>query len=138
MRSYRLALLVLLMAPSLQAQKTPKADSILVHVAKSKADVIDRVLLAFSNAGLTVTNHSGSMIESDQGVGADLLGDKRTRVVRALILGPDSAVTVLISGTETVKIDGSDRRYPINSRSKGTAGKLWTKMQAVAAALEAP
>jgi hypothetical protein len=136
MRSLLTLFLFSTLGVTLSAQKAPKMDSLVIRLAKPKAEALDLVLAAFTNAGLVVSNQTSAMIESDQGASKDLLGDRYARVVRALVLGPDSNVTVLMAGVETSMIDGRQVRQAISNRSKGTAGKLWDKMLLAAAALD--
>jgi hypothetical protein len=127
-------------SPTSQPPKPAQADSILIRLHKSKGAALDLVLLAFSNAGLTVTNQTGSMVESDQGSSENgLLGEKYSRVVRALVMGNDSASTVLIVGQELTTEKGSGKdfgRRPISNRSRGSAQKVWRKMVIAGAALD--
>jgi hypothetical protein len=128
------------LSPATQPPKPAQADSILIRLPKSKAAALDLVLLAFSSAGLTVTNQSGSMVESDQGTSDDaLFGMRYARVVRALVMGNDSTSTILISGQEssTEKKSGKDfGRQAISNRSRGSAQKVWRKMIIAGAALD--
>jgi len=126
-------------APTI-GQKVPKIDSLLVRLSKPKADAIDLVLAAFVHAGLSITDQTSSMIESDQGsTDAALGGIRFTRVVRALVLGRDSTTTILITGDE-VRIDKKDgrefKKLRIDNKAGGAGEKVWRKMVSAAMALD--
>lgn len=122
------------------AQKVAKIDSLLVRLPKPKADAMDLVLEAFVRAGLSITDQTASMIESDQGTTDAMIGGIRfNRVVRALVLGRDSMTTVLITGDEvrSDKKDGREfKKLRIDNKAGGAGEKVWKKMVAAALALD--
>jgi len=122
------------------AQKPPKIDSLLIRLPIPKAAAMDRVVEAFMLAGLSVTDQTSSMVESDQGSNTSALSSVRfTRVVRALLVGRDSVTSVFITGEEVRADAGSNRdfkRLRIDNRAGGQGGKVWLKMVAAARALD--
>jgi len=131
-------LLCLLLPLSSGAAQKTKIDSLLVVVSGSKADVMDRVLAGFIQAGLDVTDNSGSMVEADVGLKRNVLsGIEYTRVVRALVVPHDSSsVKVLITGVETRKDRDRSRRLRIDNKAYGEGEKVWCQMVAVAVLLD--
>jgi hypothetical protein len=51
-----------------------KVDSLLVVVPQPKPAAMDRVLAAFAQVGLDVTDNSGSMVEAKTGAKSNLTG----------------------------------------------------------------
>jgi hypothetical protein len=122
------------------AAQTTKVDSLLVVLKRPKALVMDQVLSGFAQAGLEVTDNSGSLVTSDQGGRRSAwTGIRSTRVVRALVLARDSMVTqVLITGMEmrqgAAGLVHSQTR--VDNRADGAGGQLWCKMVHVAMSLD--
>ena len=118
--------------------KRPKIDSLLLVLPQPKAEAMDAVLDAFARAGLSVTDNSGSMVESDVGVTVSgFTRVKYTRIVRALLIGRDTITRVLITATEQ-RDDQRDfqKQIRISNRTGGNGGKVWRKMVAVGMALD--
>jgi hypothetical protein len=57
---------------------------------------MDRVVTAFAQVGLDVTDNSGSMVEATTGAKSNLIGVKYERTVRALVLSRDAAHTAVL------------------------------------------
>jgi hypothetical protein len=126
------------------AQKPPKIESLEVRLAQSKADAMELVVAAFMNAGLDITDNSGSLVEAEMGQkkGGFLGNTQYTRTVRALVVGAGSSSSVVtLRGEEVQDITDTDgrhtiRRYHIDSKAKKDGGKVWKKMVDVAMALD--
>jgi hypothetical protein len=123
------------------AQKPPKIDSLLIRLAKPKAEAMDLVLMAFMSAGLSVSDQTASLVTSDQGTNDNaLLNIRFKRIVRALVLGRDSSTIVLITGDE-VRMDKDDKNREfkhlrIDNYAGGAGNRVWLKMVAAAMALD--
>lgn len=123
------------------SQKPPKIDSLLILLPKPKAEVMDLVLAAFTQAGLSITDQTTSLVTADLGSNDNILtGVRFVRVVRALILSRDSTTTVLITGDETrhMKEDNNRqlRRLRIDNHAGGHGEKAWRMMVAAAMLLD--
>lgn len=134
------AALVCAAAAPVAAQKVLKVDSLLVRLPKPKAEAMDLVLEAFMRAGLSITDQTSSIVESEQGSNDSMFGGIRfTRVVRALLIGRDSVTTILITGDE-VRSDkasgGEFKKLRIDNKAGGAGEKVWKKMVAAAIALD--
>lgn len=129
-----------LTTPAAAHAQQAKVDSLLLHLPLSRAAALDRVVGAFMSVGLTVTNTTNSLVESDQGKTTDswLTGIDRARVVRAVLYGSDSSTTVFLVGSETQTMGTGQTRdkLRIDNKAKGNGGKVWRKMVAVAMALD--
>jgi hypothetical protein len=99
---------------------------------------MDRVLTAFAQAGLDVTDNSGSMVESATGAKSNIIGVKYERTVRALLMSRDSSTTAVLLRGEEARSDkqGWTKRLRIDNRAGGNGGKVWRQMVAVAVALD--
>jgi hypothetical protein len=125
--------------PPASAQKTPKVDSLLVRITKPKAEVMDLVLAAFMQAGLSITDQTASLVTADLGSNENFVGIRFARVIHALLLGRDSVTTVLITGDETRFDHQNDRQFKrlrIDNKAGGDGGKAWRKMVAAAMLLD--
>jgi hypothetical protein len=137
-------LLVFALGSPVHAQKPSKIESLQVRLAQSKADAMELVVAAFMNAGLDITDNSGSLVEAEMGQkkGGFLGNTQYTRTVRALVVGAGiSSSVVTLRGEEVQDITNSDgrhtiRRYHIDSKAKKDGGKVWKKMIDVAMALD--
>jgi hypothetical protein len=139
------SLLVFTLGNPVHAQKKPpKIESLQVRLAQSKADAMELVVAAFMNAGLDITDNSGSLVEAEMGQkkGGFLGNTQYTRTVRALVVGAGTSSSVVtLRGEEVQDITDSDgrhtiRRYHIDSKAKKDGGKVWKKMIDVAMALD--
>jgi hypothetical protein len=86
-----------------------------------------------------VTDQSGSLLEADDGDKvSSWTGVKYTRIVRAVLIGRDSATTVMLTALETRNDQrGFQKQVRISNKTGGNGGKVWRKMVAAAQALDA-
>ena len=127
------ALTTLGAAGPLHAQAKVKADSLLLTLPMPKAEAFDRVVEAMTAVGLTPTNTTPVVIESDQGVTSSAIGSiQRHRVVRATLLAHGDSTRVLLRATEAIEQRGQvQRTVTLSNRSSGHGGTIWRKMVAL-------
>jgi hypothetical protein len=123
---------------SQEGGKRPKIDSLLLQLPQPKVEAMDLVLESFARAGLSVTDNSESLVESDVGATVSgFTGVKYTRIVRAFLIGRDPTTSVLIAATEERNDQrGFRKQVRISNRTGGNGEKVWRKMVAVAMALD--
>ena len=118
--------------------QSPKVDSLVLHLRLSRERAADAVVAAFAQSGLGVTNTTTSLVESDQGATGGFSTTNR-RIVRAVLFGPDSGITIVITGEE-VRTDTESgilmKRLRIDNRAGGNGGKVWKKMVVAARMLD--
>jgi hypothetical protein len=131
-----LALIAMVCAGALPA-RAQKIDSLALRLHMPRDKSVDAVVAAFAQSGLTVTNTTTSLVESDQG-SLPTFGGKTQRIVRAVLFGADSTTTVVMTGDEIrMNDDGSLlRRLRIDNRAGGNGGKVWKRMVAAAMMLD--
>jgi hypothetical protein len=125
-----MSLLVVLFVPRLllSQARVEKIDSLIVRLAMPRERALDAVVGAFLAAGLRVINTTPSIIETDEGSNAGW-GQSFHRVVRAILVGAESATTVIIYGEERRHYSsGGTKRLRIDNRAGGNGGKVWAKM----------
>lgn len=133
MRQMLLSTLVLaiLMPSAVHGQKkSPKVDSLLIVLPMSKDATSDAVVEAFTAAGLTVSDQTPSMIESDVGTTKDGLGSySHQRTVRATLLPRKDSTAVLIVGTEALtRRNQEEARKRIDNKAQGNGGRVWRQI----------
>jgi hypothetical protein len=127
------------------AQATPERSQIQVDLPVVKSKAFDRVMAAFVDEGLTIATASqdGGLIVAEP-ITFERMTVKGQAIIRATVIGLDTASKVVLSARwntirglmqERRDANSEDPGQPVTSRMTSELGKVWARLERIAAAL---